>query len=828
MTFLWAHWRRPWPAMVLTAALAVVLYARAFGFAFYFDDPALNMPIVAHHSLPEIMFTYVQYGYYRPVTFALWKLLYWLGGSRYGVAFHVLPVALHAANMALLWLLAYGLSGRHTYAWVVALAATTFPLSYEAVGSSAALFHPLLLFWALLAILCYRRARCQGPRWLLAPAGAFLVLAQFTHENGVMVAVLVVVWELLFQPPHSMRDVLLRPAWLGLVVPLLFALTWLRVGGAPTGFVGGMSVPSNTLPFWQAIAYPLLPVVRLATTQRVGLVLLSLGVLGSLLALAVRAKMLKLWLFGLGWFVAMALPSILFLEHDYLYSGPRLMYLPAVGVALLWGLVPLTVEDLCRRAHTRPWLALGAQSALVAAVTLPALPFVHCQLDFMAHTTRLLRTLRACAEQSPSDRELVYVNLPYYYTAYAQHPDGCPSCYPHVTLLTIVFPPYGSVRDALVCNGGPSREARAVRCPALATTWVAHGEEMAASVLRDIATRATVFVCDVEAGRLWDVSAVLASGARTGPWDSRVPWTFVEPLVEPPELPRPGELDSATPAGIGYGDALELMAYRLESEAIMPGDACELLLFWRALGESRPDAHVSLEVLDRFGGALVRSQFAPVAGLPTSEWLPGSVYVSRYRIEIAAGAPFGPASVHVGLGDAVGSPLAARDASGSTLGIMPRITALLIGQPSGAGLQTPQPVYPRREVLGGQIALLGYDLPSAVATPGESIAPVLYWQSSQVLDTNLTVFVQLLDGTGKLVAQQDCEPNGGRYPTTAWRVGEVVLDAHEIELPTDLPEGAYTLAIGMYAWPDLRRLPVALDGTSLGDMVRLAAITVVR
>ena len=52
------------------------------------------------------------------------------------------------------------------------------------------------------------------------------------------------------------------------------------------------------------------------------------------------------------------------------------------------------------------------------------------------------------------------------------------------------------------------------------------------------------------------------------------------------------------------------------------------------------------------------------------------------------------------------------------------------------------------------------------------------------------------------------EPDQGRRPTALWRPGQTVTDAHELQLPADLPPGKYRILAGLYVAPDGPRLPV--------------------
>lgn len=54
----------------------------------------------------------------------------------------------------------------------------------------------------------------------------------------------------------------------------------------------------------------------------------------------------------------------------------------------------------------------------------------------------------------------------------------------------------------------------------------------------------------------------------------------------------------------------------------------------------------------------------------------------------------------------------------------------------------------------------------------------LRWISTKVLQTDYTVFAQLLDKKGKLLAQVDQIPQKGEYPTSTWQAGDQIDDSY--------------------------------------------------
>jgi hypothetical protein len=65
-----------------------------------------------------------------------------------------------------------------------------------------------------------------------------------------------------------------------------------------------------------------------------------------------------------------------------------------------------------------------------------------------------------------------------------------------------------------------------------------------------------------------------------------------------------------------------------------------------------------------------------------------------------------------------------------------------------------------------------------------------------------------LDGRGGRVAQGDGPPVNGRYPSSAWLPGQIVVDNHRIPLPAGINPADLRVAVGLYVPGDGARLQV--------------------
>jgi hypothetical protein len=125
---------------------------------------------------------------------------------------------------------------------------------------------------------------------------------------------------------------------------------------------------------------------------------------------------------------------------------------------------------------------------------------------------------------------------------------------------------------------------------------------------------------------------------------------------------------------------------------------------------------------------------------------------------------------------------------------------------------TARPVSRTDVTIAGDVGLYGYTLTSSVPRAGEEVTLVLWWHNKHAPLDERSVLVHVLDQHGERVAQADGPPALGRRPTSQWQVGEYVLDVRHIRLPEELATGRYSLGIGMYRWPSLERLPLAVAG----------------
>ncbi|MBX2997957.1 MAG: DUF2723 domain-containing protein [Caldilineaceae bacterium] len=92
-------------------------------------------------------------------------------------------------------------------------------------------------------------------------------------------------------------------------------------------------------------------------------------------------------------------------------------------------------------------------------------------------------------------------------------------------------------------------------------------------------------------------------------------------------------------------------------------------------------------------------------------------------------------------------------------------------------------------LIFGPLTLLGYDRQIA---DGEI---ALYWRVDAPLDGDYTTTVQIFDATGNRIDQSDQPPGHPFYPTSLWKVGDILRERHQVSLNNAAPA---RLLVAMY------------------------------
>jgi hypothetical protein len=236
------------------------------------------------------------------------------------------------------------------------------------------------------------------------------------------------------------------------------------------------------------------------------------------------------------------------------------------------------------------------------------------------------------------------------------------------------------------------------------------------------------------------------------------------------------------------GDGLVLVGTGLEGDALQAGSSLALNLHWRCdsgNGDCPPDVtgrRMAVSLLpEKEGGARHILWEGPVVP-DDAIWRSGEVLCRRLPLHLPGDVEAGRFTLSL-----------------ETDGVSLPVADLALG-PSTRRYDAPPVEREINATLGEAVKLVGMTLEEPDALD-QSLRVTLVWQALSSPGADHVVFVHLVDQTGQLVAQSDAAPAASAqpegYPTSRWTTGEVVLDEHNLALPSDAT-GSYRLLAGMY------------------------------
>lgn len=632
-------------ALVATLALGgtLLVYWEALQLPFFFDD-MIHLRWLDWHSLFSIWTTAEGLGYYRPLTMSVWKVDHLLFGSNDPARLHLLNLLLHALNSALAGCIAWRAylgRGRAAYALIVTLLFLTFPFHYQAVPSTSSLSKPLIATLTLSSALLYWEARLRRSRWLLGLSLLAGFLAPFAYEGGVMVPVAILAVETLASSRQEFRRFSKLPAlymilvW-GVALPILVLLE--PETGASLRLPALLSLWQNGVYFLEGFLFPITPLATpleriLVVDQYLLVSLLSLLALVALLAFYRWVKQLGLLLYAMSWFVVGVFPLWLMLDFSYVITSPRLLYLGAVGSALLWAGIPVL---LWYRRPTRWWLRLVAVAGFAGILAFNVVYVRHKMTLASAISAPLWQAVDA-GESAGASKPLLFLNAPAWIAP--KEP-----VYRIGTEGFTFIPEYTRVQDFVYVNSGLEPEIRSFMFDPAKQDWAAFigyaGDGLDwQSLAQEIRAADGVY--------LTAYSPQVLSFLKAGAW------------ISSGSAPHPDV------AVARFNDQTILLDYQ-----ITPGGGGLVLdLWWHSLQVPDQDMTVFVHALDQDGQLVSQADGYPLLGLfPPVHWQPGdTVHDIRY-IALPARSVSGDYTIVLGWYDTTtGHRAAAYDQAGQRI-----------------------------------------------------------------------------------------------------------------------------------------------------------------
>jgi len=268
-----------------------------------------------------------------------------------------------------------------------------------------------------------------------------------------------------------------------------------------------------------------------------------------------------------------------------------------------------------------------------------------------------------------------------------------------------------------------------------------------------------------------------------------------------------------------FNGVVRLLDYQVERA--VSGQWADITVVWQILAPSPyPGLTPFYHLVDPWGfrwGQTEPFQYA------AEDWTSGEIIVARVGVPIAPGAPPGDYVLRTGLySQSADARLASVDSAGRFLGTTVPLTLTV------ARAKTPPPpdaleIRQRMNLeTGAGLALLGANLDTTQARPGEQVYLTLFWLADQDRGMgDYAVQLALQSASGEEITLYLGAPVHGTYPTSRWVAGEIVVDRYNPRLPlaaASAPSDDYALALSLAA-PDGE---VLLGPTTLGSLTLVA------
>ena len=249
-------------------------------------------------------------------------------------------------------------------------------------------------------------------------------------------------------------------------------------------------------------------------------------------------------------------------------------------------------------------------------------------------------------------------------------------------------------------------------------------------------------------------------------------------------------------------DGARLIGVDFDRAAARAGERVRVSLFWERVGADAGTREVSVIVRRPGGAAIHEWRGVPVDGTyPLTEWKPGEIVRDTWDLVLPAALSTGQFELAAGLAS-TGQP-AAQHVSIGTVSV----------ERADRELTEPE-LRARLDVTFASGAeLLGLDYKVRRVRAGDTVDLTLVWRALGPIVGDQTVTLALLDEAGRIVAQQESEPAGGKRPTSGWTTDELVEDGWKFRLPRELPRGRSRLAVSLVDPRTNQRVTTA-DGSS--------------
>ncbi|MEM7030446.1 MAG: 6-pyruvoyl-tetrahydropterin synthase-related protein [Chloroflexota bacterium] len=256
----------------------------------------------------------------------------------------------------------------------------------------------------------------------------------------------------------------------------------------------------------------------------------------------------------------------------------------------------------------------------------------------------------------------------------------------------------------------------------------------------------------------------------------------------PPGVALPAQVQQA----VDFGDEVRLLGLDPAVTLAQPGETVSVTAYWQARYDLQTNYAVFLHLDTPAEETIATVDEGHPSEIPTSHWPPTLYHRNPLGLVVPPNAAPIRYSLRLGLYDPKsGTPLMLQTDTVSQSSF--EVGQVWVDQPNPE-LKNDGPL----AQYGQAIKLLDVDYQLDAKTI------TLYWETTDIIEPDYSIFLHFLDDQGMLIGQADGTPFQNQYPTSAWRVGQIIEDIRLVEAPLD---AVTQFAVGIYHPADGIRLP---------------------
>ena len=266
----------------------------------------------------------------------------------------------------------------------------------------------------------------------------------------------------------------------------------------------------------------------------------------------------------------------------------------------------------------------------------------------------------------------------------------------------------------------------------------------------------------------------------------------------PPNVHFPEEPEIAHQMTVNLGNELTLLGYS-------PALTQTVYLYWQARQPLTEDYKISLRLkdLDGFDWSR-RDSDRRLASLlyPTMRWQPDELVVGHYEIPALPGTPPGTYDLEA-IVYAKGAPQAldVLNEQGTPVGKTIQLGPVTLSEPWPASREELEAGESPPTVWEDEIALLGYLQDRLDAQAGDEVHLTLFWETLDAISTDYALRLSWVQN-GKRLADQVYALTGRSYPTSDWKVGDLLRGQYSLDVPPDIAPGTADIEVGLFNEPE--------------------------